>query len=387
MFQKMGKFFFYFDRITFFPFFHIYSRFIRVFFPDDTDDDSDSMLDVYKYRKRTDKDDLFSNAETIRFCEGNKHNICYVIDEEKRKKTYAILQEARTEFTSSKLRTLLMIYSNSAWRVFILTIIFIAYLLESTTYTFCKPKERPFWAIIMSICFNFIFTFDVLIVFGLKFFKKWRKTLNLVEPETKRVILDVVLSIPFSFIYLLRYDTHSFDYYAISPIMALIRVYRIILYFYNKSSQAGSNQWTTFLFQYLILFLLSTHTWTCIWFLFSDRTFAIHEIRSSWSAAAIYLPTEVTSDWYIVCGYWSVMFLTTNALGDLYPVTTTERVTAILAILLGFLLTTIVFVGSLTSQFITITTRRAIYVRQLMKIKNHLRLIKMDSDTTRRIIR
>ncbi|KPJ19458.1 Potassium voltage-gated channel protein eag [Papilio machaon] len=72
---------------------------------------------------------------------------------------------------------------------------------------------------------------------------------------------------------------------------------------------------------------------------------------------------------------------------DLYPVTTAERVTATAAILVGFLLTTIVFVGSLTSQFITITTRRAKYVRQLQKIQNHLKLIKMDEITTKRIIR
>lgn len=280
-----------------------------------------------------------------------------------------------------------MIYSDSGWNVFILTILFMAYLLESTIYTFCKPKERPCWAIIVVICCNLIFSVDVVILSGLKFIKRWRKTLNLVEPEMPRVILDIVLAMPFSFVYLLKYDKPMIDYYAISTILALTRVYRIILHFYKKSSQAGSNQWTTFLFQYLILFLLSMHTWTCIWYLFSDRSFAIDEIRSSWSAAAIYLPTEVTSDWYIVCAYWSVMFLTTNALGDLYPVTTTERVTATLVILLGFLLTTIVFVGSLTSQFITITTRRAVYVRQLLKIRNHLKLIKMDPDTTRRIIR
>lgn len=315
------------------------------------------------------------------------HKIYYEVDEEKRQKTYAILQETRTEFTNSKLRTILMIYLSPAWKIFILTTVFISYLIESSLYTFCQPIDRPFWIIILLICFNFIFSLDVTIVFGLKFFKKWRKTLNLVEPETSKVILNVILALPVSFLYLVKYEKTSFNFYAIAPIMALIRVYRVIEYFCNKSSQAGSNQWTTFLFQYLILFLLSVHTWTCVWYLFSDRNFDIHTYRSSWSSASIYLPTEVTFDWYFVCSYWSVMFLTTNALGDLYPVTTTERVTAILAILLGFLLTTIVFVGSLTSQFITITTRRSIYVRQLKKIKNHLHLINMDPDTTKRIIR
>ncbi|XP_028170550.1 uncharacterized protein LOC114360170 [Ostrinia furnacalis] len=354
----------------------------------ESDEEDKGSLDVYKYRRRADKDEIFLNSTTFgRISDIDKQDVNYGIDQEKKHKTYTILQETRTEFTNSKLRNILMIYSNPAWKVFILTILFISYLLESSMYTFCKPKDRPFWIIILVICSNFIFSLDVTIVFGLKFFRKWRKTLNLVEPETSRVILDVVLAMPYAFLYLVNYERTSFNYYAIAPIMALIRVYRIIEYFYNKSSQAGSNQWTTFLFQYLILFLLSVHTWTCVWYLFSDRNFDIHKVRSSWSTAAIYLPTEVTFDWYFVCSYWSVMFLTTNALGDLYPVTTTERITAITAILLGFLLTTIVFVGSLTSQFITITTRRSIYVRQLMKIRNHLALIKMDPDTTKRIIR
>lgn len=330
---------------------------------------------------------MFLNPATVSRISDDGHRICYEVDEDKRQRRYAILQETRTEFTNSKLRTILMIYSTPAWRVFILTILFISYLIESSLYTFCKPKYRPFWVIILLVCFNFIFSLDVTIVFGLKFIKRWRKTLNLVEPETSRVILDVVLAMPYSFLYLITYEETSFNFYAIAPIMALIRVYRVIEYFCVKSSQAGSNQWTTFLFQYLILFLLSVHTWTCVWYLFSDRNFGIHTMRSSWSTAAIFLPTEVTFDWYFVCSYWSVMFLTTNALGDLYPVTTTERITAIMAILLGFLLTTIVFVGSLTSQFITITTRRSIYVRQLLKIRNHLHLIHMDPDTTKRIIR
>lgn len=310
------------------------------------------------------------------------------IDEDKRQKTYAILQETRSEFaTNSKLRTLLLIYSNPAWKIFILTTIFIAYILDTCVYTFYKSRKRPFWTIVILLCFNFIFTFDVVIIVGLKFFKKWRKTLNLVEPDTIKVVLNIILAIPYSFLYLVDDNLLQFNFHAIAPLIATIRVYRIIEYFYNRSSQAGSNQWTTFLSQYLILFFLSVHTWACVWYLFANRSFNIHKIRTSWSLAAIYLPTEETLDWYYVCTYWSVMFLTTNALGDLYPVTTAERVIAILATLLGFLLTTVVFVGSLTSQFITITTRRSKYVRQLKKIKNHLRLIKMDSDTTKRIIR
>lgn len=207
------------------------------------------------------------------------------------------------------------------------------------------------------------------------------------EPDTVKIVVDVILAIPFSFFYLINYEFLSFSFHAMSPLVATIRVYRIVEYFYDRSSQAGSNQWTSFLSQYLILFLLSVHTWTCIWYLFSYRSFDIHKIRSSWSYAAIYLPTESTMDWYYVCAYWSMMFLTTNALGDLYPVTVNERISAIIAILLGFLLTTVVFVGSLTSQFITITTRRSKYVRRLRKIQNHLKLINMDADTTNRIIR
>lgn len=311
----------------------------------------------------------------------------FEIDKNKKQKTYAILQETRSEFSSnSKLRTLLLIYSNPAWKVFILTTLFISYILDTCVYTFYKSDERPFWTIIILLCFNFIFAFDVVIIVGLKFFRKWRKTLNLVEPETFIVVLNIILAVPYSFLYLLADINAQFNFHAIAPLVATIRVYRILEYFYNRSSQAGSNQWTTFLSQYLILFFLSVHTWTCVWFLFANRSFDLHKIRTSWSLAAVYLPTEVTLDWYYVCTYCSVMFLTTNALGDLYPVTTAERVIAILATLLGFLLTTVVFVGSLTSQFITITTRRSKYVRQLKKIKNHLRLIKMDTDTTKRII-
>ncbi|KAM3966948.1 uncharacterized protein ACR2FA_011829 [Aphomia sociella] len=346
-----------------------------------------STFDVYKFRRQSDRNDMFISRPVAAPLPECSSNIRYEMDEEKIQKTYAILQETRTEFTNSKLRSILLIYSNPVWKVFILSIIFTEYILDTCIYTFCDVEERSMWIIGIIVFFNFIFTLDVIIISGLKFFKKWRKSLNLVEPEMYHVILNVILAMPYTFLYLLNYQKIYFDMLAIAPVMATVRVYRIIEYFYNKSSEAGSNQWTTFLFQYLILFLLSVHSWTCVWYLFSYRYFDIHEIRLSWSAAAIYLPTEVTFDWYFVCTYWSVMFLTTNALGDLYPVTTIERITAILAILLGFLLTTIVFVGSLTSLFITITTRRAKYVRQLQKIHNHLELIKMDKDTSRRIIR
>lgn len=264
---------------------------------------------------------------------------------------------------------------------------FFSYLTNSWLYTFCEPRERPFSAKTSLICLNSIFSADVAFLIGIKFSKKWRKTLNLVEPETYRVIIDIILAMPYSVLYFLDYEEVYFEFHAIPPLMALARHYRTIEYFYVRSSQAGSNQWTTFLFQYLILFVLSVHTCTCVWYLFSYREFDIRKIRSSWTTSAIFIPTETITDWYLVCAYWSVMCLTTNALGDLYPATTSERIAGIFAILLGFLLTTIVFVGSLTSQFITITTRRSKYVRQMNKIQNHLSLIEMDPDTTKRILR
>ncbi|XP_049871178.1 uncharacterized protein LOC126370383 [Pectinophora gossypiella] len=316
-------------------------------------------------------------------------NLIYSVDIGKRHRRYAILQEAPPEFTHSRLRYFLLMYSNTAWKLFIMMTLFIAYFLDTCLYTFFEQHARPLWMIVVLISLNFVFTFDVCVVVGLKLSKKWRKTLNLMEADTFKVIFDVILAIPFCFLYLISFpkNVSVFDFYAIAPIVALLRIYRILEYFYGKSLQAGSNQWITFLGQYLVLFVLSAHTWTCIWYLFSSRTFDLHKIRDSWSISAVYLPTETTSDWYFVCAYWSVTFLTTNALGDLYPMTTTERMIATLSIVLGFTLTTIVFVGSLTSQFITMTTRRSKYVRQLNKIRNHLRLIRMDKETTRRIIR
>nr|XP_034828736.1 uncharacterized protein LOC117986036 isoform X4 [Maniola hyperantus] len=352
-------------------------------------DDNSSLNMIYKFRRKKDKPDVFINPASIgRFSEVQSHNILIEVDEKQRQKTYAILQEPRSDFHSNRLRYVLLIYTNPMWNLFILTTVFFAYFLETSLYTFSKPDERSFWLIMLVVFLNMVFTIDVTIVFGLKFFERWRMTLNLVEPDTKRVILDAVLALPYSFMYLMKPQEYiPFSYHAIAPVMATARVYRIIEYSYSKSSQAGTNQWTTFLAQYLILFLLSVHTWTCIWYLFAHKTFDIHEIRSSWSVATVKLPTETTFDWYFVGAYWSVLFFTTNAFGDIYPVNTYERITAAVAVLLGFLLTTVVFVGSLTSLFITITTRRAKYVRQLKKIQNHLSLIKMDPDTTKRIIR
>lgn len=350
-------------------------------------DKEDGGLDVYKYRRRKAKHNQLLSSSYSYPDENNDSNNGKRSTEETRTKTYAILQETRTEFNDNKSRALLLIYSNSAWRIFVLATLIIAFKLDTTIYAFCEPKERPFWTIMILMCLNFIFIFDVVIIVGLKFSKKWRKTLNLMEPNTFLVVLDLILALPYCFLYLLKSYELAFNFHAIAPIISTIRIYRVLQYFYNKSCQAGSNQWTTFLFQYLILFLLSVHTWTCVWYLFANKSFAVQEIQSSWSLSAIYLPTELTIHWYLVCTYLSIMYLTTNALGDLYPVTTVERLTAILAILVGFLLTTIVFVGSLTSQFITITTRRSKYVSQLTKIKNHLRLINMDAETTRRIIR
>ncbi|XP_045767715.1 uncharacterized protein LOC123869033 isoform X1 [Maniola jurtina] len=352
-------------------------------------DDNSSLNMIYKFRHKKDKPDVFINPVSIgRFSEVQSHNILIEVDEKQRQKTYAILQEPRSDFHSNRLRYVLLIYTNPMWNLFILTTIFFAYFLETSLYTFSKPDERTFWLIMLVVFLNVVFTIDVTFVFGLKVFERWRKTLNLVEPDTKRVILDAVLSLPYSFMYLMKPQEYTpFSFHAIAPIMATARVYRIIEYSYSKSSQAGTNQWTTFLAQYLTLFLLSVHTWTCIWYLLAHKSFDIHEIRSSWSVATVKLPTETTFDWYFVGAYWSVLFFTTNAFGDIYPVNTYERIIAAVAVLLGFLLTTVVFVGSLTSLFITITTRRAKYVRQLKKIQNHLSLIKMDPDTTKRIIR
>ncbi|XP_039750920.1 uncharacterized protein LOC120627130 isoform X2 [Pararge aegeria] len=353
------------------------------------DDGDSSSLSIYKFRRKIDRPDLSINPTAIgRFSEVQSHNILIELDGQKRQRTYAILQEPRPDFHSNRLRYVLLIYTNSMWNLFILSTIFFAYFLETCLYTFNRPHERSIWFIVLVLFLNAVFTIDVAIVFGLKFFEKWRKTLNLVEPDTKRVILDAVLALPYSFVYFMKPQEYTpFSYHAVAPIMATIRVYKIIEYSYSKSSRAGTNQWTTFLAQYLILFLLAVHTWTCIWYLFAHKHFDIHEIRSSWSVATVKLPTETTFDWYFVGAYWSVLFFTTNSLGDIYPVTTYERIVAAIAILLGFLLTTVVFVGSLTSLFITITTRRAKYVRQLKKIQNHLSLIKMDPETTKRIIR
>lgn len=345
---------------------------------------SETGLDIYKYRGRQARDDIMLRSSATKHLWDIEASNTFT--EEKQQTTYAMLQETPTEFDDSKLRTTLLIYSNPAWKVFIMTALFTSYILDTCLYSFYNPNKRPLWGLVILFFLNFIFIFNVVVIVGLKFSRKWRKILNLVEPDTFKVILDIFLALPYSFLYLIHLEL-SFDFHAISPVVAAMRVYMIVEYFYNRSSQAGSNQWTTFLFQYIILFLLSVHTWSCVWYLFSDRSFDLHKIRSSWSHVAIYLPTESTIDWYYVCAYWSVMFLTTNALGDLFPVTTIERVTGILAILIGFLLTTVVFVGSLTSQFITVTTRRAKYVRRLRKIKNHLKLIKMDSETTKRIIR
>ncbi|XP_053605424.1 uncharacterized protein LOC128672350 isoform X1 [Plodia interpunctella] len=349
-------------------------------------DDEDAKFDVYKFRRRADRSKLSLNTINSDIPRILSQNIIYEVDDNKKSKRYAILQEPRIEFSFNKFRALLLIYSDQSWKIFVLTTLFVEYLLDSCIYTFCKPEHRSLWLILLIVCLNSVYTFDVLIVCGLKFSRIWRKTLNLVEPSTSKVAIEVILAIPYSLLYLIRAETAIFDFTIIAPIMSTLRAYRILELFYNKSSEAGSNQWTTFLFQYLMLLLLCVHSWTCVWFLFSYRHFDIHKIRLSWSAAAVYLPTEETFDWYFVCTYWSIMCLTTNAIGDLYPVTTSERIAAIGAILVGFALTTIVYVGSLTSQFITVTTRRAKYVRQLKKIKNYLHLIKMDTDTTKRIM-
>lgn len=355
---------------------------------DDLDGDHGSSLNIYKYRRGKDKQCILINPLVSgRHSEDVSQNIVVEVDEQKRQKRYAILQEPKSDITSNRLRYFLLIYSNPIWNVFILSVIFTSYMFDTCLYTFFKADQRPLWIIVLLICLNFVFTVDVSVLFGLKFFQQWRKTLNIVEPSTERVIFDILLAIPYPFIYLLRHEFVFIEIHAISPIIATIRAYRIIEYSYNKSSQAGTNQWTTFLAQYLILFLLSVHTYTCVWYLFSYRSFDVHKIRNSWSIGAIYLPTETILDWHFVCAYWSVMILTTNSLGDLYPVSTLERIIATLAILLGFFLTTIVFVGSLTSQFITITMRRAKYVRKLKKIQNHLSMINMDEDTTKRVLR
>ncbi|XP_061704790.1 uncharacterized protein LOC133516091 isoform X3 [Cydia pomonella] len=343
-----------------------------------------NSLDIYKYRKRKDRNELFKEPD------GDTYDVQNETIEDgtaEKPKVYAILQENRTEFTNCNLRYVMLIYTNNIWNFVMLSVVITTYILETWLYTFCVTKDRTIGIIALIICLNLIFTFDVVIIFCLKFIKRWRRTLNLVEPETFRVILDVILAMPYGIFYFFDLHVVEFDLSFVAPLVAGIRVYRVIMYFYNKSSQAGRNQWTTFLFQYLILFLLGVHTLTCIWFQFAYRGFELKNLRSSWSAGAIHLPTASVTDWYCVCAYWSIMMLTTNSLGDLYPITTAERITAIVAIVIGFLLTTIVFVGSLTSQFLTITTRRSKYVRQLKKIQNHLKLIRMNDDTTRRIIR
>ncbi|XP_041968067.1 uncharacterized protein LOC121725268 [Aricia agestis] len=349
----------------------------------------DLSLSIYKYRsKKGKRDPLFFLPSFRRESDETAPNIVIEVDEENRQKTYAVLQERRLDFAHNKLRYALIIYCNPIWNLLVLSTIILNYIAETCLYTFIEELDKNLWLLMLGVFLNFVYIFDVVFVVGLKFFEKWRKTLNLVEPSTKRVIFDIVLALPYTFLYFIRSTNHCYnDFYAVAPIMATARVYRIIEYCCKKSSEAGTNQWTTFLAQYLTLFIISVHTWSCIWYMYSYKNFHIHRIRSSWAFKAMYMPVQTVFDWYFVCAYWSVMFFTTNALGDIYPVTSKKRVTATMAILIGFLLTTVVFVGSLTSLFITITTRRSRYVRQMRKIKNHLELIKMDDDTSKRILR
>ncbi|KOB77802.1 putative tetrameric potassium-selective cyclic nucleotide gated channel [Operophtera brumata] len=157
----------------------------------DDGEKKERKLDFFKFRRRASREKtLLDHHFDLKSSKGTETNIYNKEGDEKRQKTYAILQEKRAEFTNSRLRALLMIYSNSGWKLFMLTILFVAYILDSCLYTFCKEEERPFWVIVLNICFNFAFTFDVAILVGLKISKKWRKTLNLMEPDTLRVVVD-----------------------------------------------------------------------------------------------------------------------------------------------------------------------------------------------------
>lgn len=344
------------------------------------DSSADSSLEIYKYRRREKKEPIFMFPTD----DGNNHAPGSGQDE-KTAKTYAVLQEKRGEKKFQRLRFLFLLYNTNSWKVFIIGTIFFAYILDMWLYAFCDIDNRPFGYVLIAVSLDSVYTADVIFVVTLKISRKWRKTLNLVEEDTLKVVLDCLVAMPYSILYFIRIE--SFDLYVIVPIASMMREYRILKYFYNKSSQAGSNQWNQFLLQYLMIFLHLVHTFSCILYLFAYQGFEVDQIRSSWTMSSLHLPTEKKLDWYFVSAYWSIMFLTTNCLGDLYPLNTMERVCGSLAVIFGFLLTSIVFVGSLNSQFITITTRRSKYVSQLKKIKNHLKLINMDPDDSRRIIR
>ncbi|KAG7309661.1 hypothetical protein JYU34_004149 [Plutella xylostella] len=338
---------------------------------------------IYKYRHRTEGDELSVSptyGDLIEMGKTPKEG------EQSTEKKYSLLHENRTDFAENRLRYIFVTLSGSGWQIFVLVTIVVSFTLSTSLFTFCEPEERPLSLRIILGLFSMVFAVDVLFEIWLKFSTDSRRTLNLMEPDTCRVVIDGILALPYAMFFFIGLNLPNV--YAIIPLVFTIRLYRLLEYFYISSSQAGRNQWSAFIFQYLVLFLTFVHLNTCIWYLMSYKEFDVKNIRKSWSISIglSYLPTETKLDWYLVSLYWSVMLISTNALGDIYPETTTERTAAIIANLLGFFLTSIVFVGSLTSQFITITTRRSNYVRQLRKIQNHLELIKMDTDVTKRIL-
>ncbi|XP_046436019.1 uncharacterized protein LOC124187876 [Neodiprion fabricii] len=192
-------------------------------------------------------------------------------------------------------------------------------------------------------------------------------------------ILGVVIGMPIRF--LLDHSPEDEPIYIdfVSVIIPVLRMYRPINFFSQLTDMVGNVAIAITFATYIVIFLVTLHTYTCFWYLFSQCTVCgerwIVTISSSKK-----LTTNEPWEWYLVSLYFATCAMSSTGFGGITARNSMEQMYTLLMMVTGFVILVAAFIGSLTSGILEAVKRNTEFRNKLHLIAEILVQAKVSKD-------
>lgn len=263
--------------------------------------------------------------------------------------------------------------SSSAWEILIL--ITIAYNIIVTIFLFTVNHKPDLSVIILvhAICFLYWGDFSLHVIHRII---RLPEEIQVKRRETKLLILDAFSLAPLSVIFLIVSQSVTATDFFVLRVITFIRFYRIPRYFNYATNTADTYHWKIFLLEYVCYLVLLIHILASVWMFCSDsgKDIEIHEWNKTKYNA---FHTSV---------YFTLSTMLNTGFGDIYPSTDTERILCIIAMFVGFGLTTAVLLGALASEITNAEYKRETYRQEYSATMKELKEAQISDETCEKIL-
>jgi hypothetical protein len=278
--------------------------------------------------------------------------------------------------------------SPDIWKIFILVTIFVSFFLVSFSYVFLKKVDKKIFYLILTL--DMIYILDYVVGLLNFFWRKVRIRLNKQPIRTKSVLItDFFVSFPYSYTYKLFCHTYNHITFLCIRSILLLHLSHFVLFFKEKWKTAGNNHIKYFTIQYIICFLVFTQCFACLWYLLAfpdDPSYGwskVNDLRDKYKHA---------SEQYIICIYFALINITNRNYGDLVPLGIGEKILisnnprnqdctslticfTVAMLCIGFILTTGIFIATLSFLLDIKYKRRTTLKMQLQNVLMYLKSI------------